>query len=49
MNIKKQVLFVGESGTAKSVTIFYHLNKLDAQTNIILNINFSSRTTSNDL
>ncbi|MBK8156783.1 MAG: hypothetical protein IPK55_12710 [Streptococcus sp.] len=42
-------MFVGDSGTAKSVTIFYQLSKLDPIQNIILNINFSSRTTSADL
>ncbi len=49
MTQRKAVLFVGESGTAKSVTVFYQLGKLDPQTNIVLNINFSSRTTSQDL
>ena len=42
-------MFIGDSGTAKSVTIFYQLSKLDPIQNIILNINFSSRTTSSDL
>lgn len=42
MNQKKSVMFIGDSGTAKSVTIFYQLSKLDPIQNIILNINFSS-------
>ena len=48
MNLRKPVLFCGDSGTAKSVTIFHQLNKLDPMGNIVLNINFSSRTTSKD-
>lgn len=31
------------------MTIFYQLSKLDPLQNIVLNINFSSRTTSQDL
>ena len=46
MNIKKPCLFVGESGTAKSVTILNKLKSLDPTANIVLNINFSSRTNS---
>lgn len=40
---------VGESGTAKSVTISNYLGHLDPSTNIILNMNFSSRTSSMDV
>lgn len=46
---EKPCLFVGESGTAKSVTIYNYLQKLDTEKFIVLNINFSSRTTSMDV
>lgn len=49
MGAGKPCLLVGESGTAKSVTIANYLAHLDAATNIILNINFSSRTSSADV
>lgn len=42
-------LLVGESGTAKTVTIQNYLSSLDANTNLLLNINFSSRTSSMDV
>ena len=45
----KPCLLVGESGTAKSVTIHNYLGHLDPATNIILNMNFSSRTSSWDV
>jgi dynein heavy chain len=45
----KPCLLVGESGTAKSVTISNYLSHLDAGTCIILNMNFSSRTSSMDV
>ncbi|GLI59150.1 hypothetical protein VaNZ11_000978 [Volvox africanus] len=45
----KPCLFVGESGTAKSVTIANYLAHLDANINIVLNVNFSSRTSSLDV
>jgi len=41
-------MFVGDSGTAKTVTIFSHFATLPMENYIILNVNFSSRTTSND-
>ena len=46
MGIQRPALFVGASGTAKSVTIYSKLKKLDPESNIVLNINFSSRTNS---
>lgn len=46
---KFPVMFVGESGTAKSVIISNYLNSLDPENFMKLNINFSSRTTSKDL
>jgi dynein heavy chain, axonemal len=45
----KPALFVGESGTAKTVTIQNFLNTLDKKSNIQLGINFSSRTNGNDV
>lgn len=42
-------LLVGESGTSKSVTISNFLAGLDAASNITLNMNFSSRTSSWDV
>eukprot|EP00397_Hematodinium_sp_SG-2012_P000029 GEMP01000029.1.p1 GENE.GEMP01000029.1~~GEMP01000029.1.p1 ORF type:complete len:4546 (+),score=1158.20 GEMP01000029.1:32-13639(+) len=44
----KPTLFIGESGTAKSVTIQAGLENLPSESNTILNINFSSRTSSLD-
>ena len=45
----KPVLFVGDSGTAKTVTINKYLGGLDPEKNVVLNMNFSSRTTSMDV
>jgi dynein heavy chain len=45
----KPCLFVGESGTAKSVTIQAYLNGLDGTQSVVLNMNFSSRTSSTDV
>ena len=42
-------LFVGESGTAKTVTIQNYLNSLDPEKSLVLNVNFSSRTSSMDV
>lgn len=47
--MKKPVLFIGESGTAKTVTIQGFLNELPAASNLVLNMNFSSRTSSMDV
>jgi dynein heavy chain len=46
---KFPVIFVGESGTAKSVIISNYLSSLKSDDYMKLNINFSSRTTSKDL
>ena len=47
---QKPVLFVGDSGTAKTCTMAnYLLNKLNRAKNSVLNIGFSSRTTSMDV
>ena len=45
----KPVLFVGDSGTAKTVTIAKYLANLDIGKNVLLGMNFSSRTTSMDV
>ena len=42
-------MFVGESGTAKTVIISKFINSLPNDNYMKLNINFSSRTTSYDL
>jgi len=39
-------LFVGEPGTAKTVIINNYLSKLDLETQVVLGLNFSSRTSS---
>ncbi|TPX78384.1 hypothetical protein CcCBS67573_g00352 [Chytriomyces confervae] len=46
---KKPVLFVGDSGTSKTVTVQNYLRQLPADKNLVLNVNFSSRTTSLDV
>lgn len=46
---KYPCMFVGESGTAKSVIISNYLSSLPSDDFMKLNINFSSRTTSKDL
>jgi dynein heavy chain len=47
--VAKPTLFVGESGTAKTVTINNYLEKLDPETSLLLNLNFSSKTTAQDV
>jgi dynein heavy chain len=49
VDINRPVLLVGESGTSKTATTTSFLNKLDLETNSILTMNFSSRTTSMDV
>jgi dynein heavy chain len=39
-------MFCGESGTAKTVTVFSAFRQLDPESYIFLNVNFSSRTSS---
>ncbi len=52
IGIKMPVLFVGESGTGKTVTIQNYLKQMTSGNNksnfLVLNINFSSRTTAMD-
>nr|KAJ3423035.1 Dynein heavy chain 10, axonemal [Polyrhizophydium stewartii] len=46
---KRPILFVGEVGTSKTVTVQNYLRQLPSDKNLLLNINFSSRTSSLDL
>lgn len=46
VEFKKPVLFVGEVGTSKTVTIQNFLQQLPQDKNFLLNMNFSSRTNS---
>lgn len=48
MSLKKPCMFVGDSGTAKTVTIFAHFKAMPMDKYVVLTINFSSRTTSMD-
>lgn len=43
---KKPVMFCGDSGTAKTVTVFSAFRQMDVDRYMFLNVNFSSRTTS---
>ncbi|XP_051831868.1 dynein axonemal heavy chain 10 [Antechinus flavipes] len=49
IKIKQPVLFVGESGTSKTATTQNFLKNLNQDLNIVLIVNFSSRTTSMDI
>ncbi|XP_051490092.1 dynein axonemal heavy chain 10 [Apus apus] len=49
VKMKHPVLFVGESGTSKTATTLNFLNNLNKDFNLLLVINFSSRTTSMDI
>ncbi|EDO35852.1 predicted protein [Nematostella vectensis] len=46
VNIHRPVLLVGETGTSKTATTANYLRGMDQDTTLLLNINFSSRTTS---
>ncbi|XP_022902554.2 dynein axonemal heavy chain 10 [Onthophagus taurus] len=48
-DIKRPLVLVGETGTSKTAVIQNFLRSLDSDVFIILNINFSSRTTSMDV
>ncbi|XP_058981464.1 dynein axonemal heavy chain 10-like [Musca domestica] len=48
-DIKRPVLLVGEAGTSKTAIISQYLRSLNKDVNILLNINFSSRTSSMDV
>ncbi|KAJ7387135.1 Dynein heavy chain 10, axonemal [Desmophyllum pertusum] len=49
VSIKRPVVLVGETGTSKSATTANFLRGLDKDSTLLLNINFSSRTTSMDV
>ncbi|XP_064322361.1 dynein axonemal heavy chain 10 [Phalacrocorax carbo] len=49
VKIKRPVVLVGESGTSKTATTQNFLNNLNKDLNLLLVINFSSRTTSMDV
>ncbi|XP_048641449.1 dynein axonemal heavy chain 10 isoform X3 [Marmota marmota marmota] len=49
VKIKQPVIFVGESGTSKTATTQNFLRHLSEDTNIVLMVSFSSRTTSMDI
>lgn len=49
MSMGRPCLFVGESGTAKTVTIQQHLDSLDPSTYVTMNMSFSSRTLAADV
>ncbi len=48
-SVKRPTLLVGESGTSKTATTQSFLRKLNADVNVVLSVNFSSRTTSMDV
>ena len=47
--IGQPILLVGETGTSKTATTTSFLNQLDTDTTLVLQMNFSSRTTSMDV
>ena len=49
LKVRRPVVLVGETGTSKTATIQDVLRNVDRDSNLILNINFSSRTTSLDI
>ncbi|KAM9056172.1 dynein axonemal heavy chain 10 isoform 4-T4 [Megaptera novaeangliae] len=49
VKIRQPVLLVGESGTSKTATTQNFLKNLNEETNIVLMVSFSSRTTSMDI
>uniref|UniRef100_U3K3Y5 Dynein-1, subspecies f n=1 Tax=Ficedula albicollis TaxID=59894 RepID=U3K3Y5_FICAL len=49
VKVKRPVVLVGESGTSKTATTQNFLSNLDKDYNLVLMINFSSRTTSMDI
>ena len=48
LSVKKPVMFCGDSGTAKTVTVQDAFAQMDSDKHSFLNINFSSRTSSSD-
>eukprot|EP00118_Oscarella_pearsei_P005341 m.24505 g.24505 ORF g.24505 m.24505 type:complete len:2538 (+) comp28630_c0_seq1:2-7615(+) len=49
VKIRRPVVLVGETGTSKTATTQNFLRQVDPETTLVLNINFSSRTTSMDV
>ena len=49
LKISRPVVLVGETGTSKTATIANYLRSLDTEKYMLLNINFSSRTSSMDV
>ncbi|KAL3856163.1 hypothetical protein ACJMK2_010948 [Sinanodonta woodiana] len=49
VRIKRPVVLIGETGTSKTATIANFLRTLDSDTHLLLNMNFSSRTSSLDV
>jgi dynein heavy chain len=49
LEVFRPSIFVGDSGTSKTVTLQHYLKNLDADKFSLLNIGFSSRTTGKDL
>ncbi|XP_059165934.1 dynein axonemal heavy chain 10-like isoform X2 [Physella acuta] len=49
VKIKRPVALIGETGTSKTATIANFLRTLDQEQHLLLNMNFSSRTTSMDV
>ncbi|XP_076452214.1 dynein axonemal heavy chain 10-like [Babylonia areolata] len=49
VGIKQPVVFIGDTGTSKTATIANFLRTLSSDTIMLLNMNFSSRTTSLDV
>ena len=49
VGIKQPVVLVGETGTSKTATTANFLRTLDSESHLLLNMNFSSRTTSLDV
>jgi dynein heavy chain len=48
LSVRQPVMFCGDSGTAKTVTVHNSFAQLDPDKHSYLNINFSSRTSSGD-
>jgi len=47
--VKRPVVLIGETGTSKTATIQKYVNTLPRDVNIVLNMSFSSRTSSMDI
>jgi len=48
VSLKRPVLFCGDSGAAKTSTVYYAFSQLSSDNYVFLTVNFSSRTTSSD-